>query len=56
MKLFINDRFVGVVKSYEHNEAFTGWIFNFESGSRVFVPFSNIRRFNSCGVLDILTW
>ena len=56
MKLYINDRFVGLVKSYEHNEAFTGWLFNFESGSRVFVPFTNIKMFRSSGILDITTF
>ena len=35
---------------------FTGWNFNLESGSRIFIPFTNIKLFRSSGILEITTF
>ena len=54
--LFINDQPAGPVLSYEHNEAFTGWNFWLESGSCIFIPFTNIKNFRSGPILDVATF
>ena len=54
--LFINEKPAGAVQSYEHDADFTGWNFNLESGSRIFIPFTNIKLFRSSGILEITTF
>lgn len=51
-----NEKPAGAVQSYEHDADFTGWNFNLESGSRIFIPFTNIKLFRSSGILEITTF
>ena len=54
MKLFINDRFIGRVISYEQDRERGGWRFILEDHAELFISFSNIRFLNTPD-LDIIT-
>lgn len=55
--LYINDKLIGAVKGYRRRGgAIEAWSFLMEDGFFVTVEIANIKHFDSCGDLKIITF
>ena len=54
--LIIDGADVGKVIGYRQNREAKRWVFLMEAGYYISVDFMNIKRFDSCGALEIITF